>query len=96
MVAYCERQPGQVLVLIGDKNFRGKDFEAELAKLDATIFRPRRKDETDPQPSTIPQTTPALRPASQITPQPPRTDSRSGPLRAGSTVAARSASSITR
>jgi hypothetical protein len=75
MVAYCERQPGQVLVLIGDKNFRGKQFETELAKLDATIMRPRRKDEIGPQPTTTRQTTPALRPASQITPRPPRADS---------------------
>ncbi len=45
MVARCERQPGQMLILIGDKNFRGKQFEADLAALDATIQRPRRKDE---------------------------------------------------
>jgi hypothetical protein len=45
MVARCERAPGQMLVLIGDKNFRGQDFETELAKLDALIMRPRRKDE---------------------------------------------------
>ncbi len=45
MVARCERQPGQALILIGDKNFRGKEFEAELAELEATILRPRRKDE---------------------------------------------------
>jgi hypothetical protein len=45
MVARCERQPGQTLLLIGDKNFRGKDFESELGALDATIMRPRRKDE---------------------------------------------------
>jgi len=45
MVARCEREPGQTLVLIGDKNFRGKDFESELAELDAAIMRPRRKDE---------------------------------------------------
>jgi Transposase DDE domain len=45
MVARCERQPGQMLILIGDKNFRGKQFEAELATLDASILRPRRKDE---------------------------------------------------
>jgi hypothetical protein len=45
MVARCERQPGQMLILIGDKNFRGKQFEADLAALDATIHRPRRKDE---------------------------------------------------
>lgn len=45
MVARCERLPGQMLILIGDKNFRGKDFETELAALDASIHRPRRKDE---------------------------------------------------
>jgi len=45
MVARCQRQPGQVLTLIGDKNFRGKQFEAQLTTLDATIHRPRRKDE---------------------------------------------------
>ncbi len=45
LVARCERQPGQMLILIGDKNFRGKDFETELANLDAQIMRPRRKDE---------------------------------------------------
>jgi hypothetical protein len=45
LLARLERQPGQTLVLIGDKNFRGKDFEAELAALDAVILRPRRKDE---------------------------------------------------
>jgi DDE family transposase len=45
LLARCERQPGQAIILIGDKNFRGKDFETELAKLDAQIMRPRRKDE---------------------------------------------------
>jgi Transposase DDE domain len=45
LVARCERQPGQAIILIGDKNFRGKDFETELANLDATILRPRRTDE---------------------------------------------------
>lgn len=54
MVARCERQPGQMLVLIGDKNFRGKDFETELAKLDATILRPRRKDEPGRGPHLAP------------------------------------------
>jgi hypothetical protein len=34
MIARCERQPGQFLTLIGDKNFRGKQFEADLAALD--------------------------------------------------------------
>ena len=54
MVARCERQPGQMLILIGDKNFRGKDFEAELAALDATIHRPRRKDEPGRGPHLAP------------------------------------------
>ena len=54
LVARCERQSGQMLILIGDKNFRGKDFEAELAKLDATIMRPRRKDERGRSPHLAP------------------------------------------
>jgi len=45
LVARCRRHPGQFLTLIGDKNFRGAQFEADLAKLDASIMRPRRKDE---------------------------------------------------
>jgi len=45
LVARCQRQPGQFLTLIGDKNFRGKQFESDLAALDACIQRPRRKDE---------------------------------------------------
>jgi Transposase DDE domain len=54
LVARCERQPGQTLILIGDKNFRGKDFEAELATLDAVIMRPRRKDEPGHGPHLAP------------------------------------------
>jgi hypothetical protein len=54
MVARCERQPAQALILIGDKNFRGKDFETELAKLEATIMRPRRKDEQGRGPHLAP------------------------------------------
>ena len=54
LVARCERQPGQTLILIGDKNFRGKDFETELAKLDAMIMRPRRKDEPGHGPHLAP------------------------------------------
>jgi len=45
LVARCERQPGQVLIVVGDKNFCGRQFEADLAALDATMHRPRRKDE---------------------------------------------------
>ena len=54
MVARCERQPGQAIILIGDKNFRGKEFETELAELDATILRPRRKDEKGRGPHLAP------------------------------------------
>jgi hypothetical protein len=54
MVARCEREPGQALILIGDKNFRGKDFEAELAELDAAILRPRRTDEKGRGPHLAP------------------------------------------
>jgi hypothetical protein len=54
MIARLERRPGQLVALIGDKNFRGRTFEAELATLDASIHRPRRKDETGPGPHLAP------------------------------------------
>lgn len=54
LVARCERAPGQTLILIGDKNFRGKDFETELATLHARIMRPRRKDEPGKGPHLAP------------------------------------------
>jgi len=54
LVARCERQPGQMLILIGDKNFRGAQFDADLAALDATIHRPRRKDERGRGPHLAP------------------------------------------
>jgi hypothetical protein len=54
LVARCERQPGQMLILIGDKNFRGTQFEADLAALDAKIMRPRRKDEPGRGPHLAP------------------------------------------
>jgi hypothetical protein len=54
MLARCERAPWRPLILIGDKNFRGKDFEAELSKLDAQIMRPRRKDEPGRGPHLAP------------------------------------------
>jgi hypothetical protein len=40
--------------LIGDKNFRGAQFEADLADLDAQINRPRRKDEPGKGPHLAP------------------------------------------
>jgi Transposase DDE domain len=54
LVRRCERQPNQMLILIGDKNFRGKQFEADLAALDAKIMRPRRKDEPGHGPHLAP------------------------------------------
>lgn len=54
MVARLERHPGQLVALIGDKNFRGKDFEDQLAALDASIHRPRRKDEPGKGPHLAP------------------------------------------
>lgn len=54
LIARCEREPGQALILIGDKNFRGEGFEAELAALDAVIMRPRRKDEPGRGPHLAP------------------------------------------
>jgi hypothetical protein len=54
LVTRCERQSGQMLILIGDKHFRGKGFEAELAALDAVIMRPRRKDEPGRGPHLAP------------------------------------------
>ena len=71
LVARCRRAPGQFLTLIGDKNFRGKEFETQLATLDATIIRPQRKDEQTRE-TEARSSTPALRPAAQITPQPER------------------------
>jgi hypothetical protein len=54
LVERCERAPGQTLILIGDKNFRGKQFEEDLARLDAKIMRPRRKDEPGHGPHLAP------------------------------------------
>ena len=54
LVARCERQPGQVLMVVGDKNFCGRQFEADLRALDAHIHRPRRKDEKGRGPHLAP------------------------------------------
>jgi hypothetical protein len=43
-----------MLILIGDKNFRGTQFEKDLKALDATIARPRRKDEPGHGPHLAP------------------------------------------
>jgi hypothetical protein len=73
-----EREIGLVLLdrvrrhgpvtLLGDKGYAGREFAAETAARGATFIRPSRKDELA---STAPgTTTPALRPAREITAQP--------------------------
>ena len=54
LIARCERQPGQFFILIGDKNFRGKDFEADSRGSTRTIMRPQRKDERGRGPHLAP------------------------------------------
>ena len=54
MIARCERAPGQILIVIGDKNFRGREFETDLDALEATMIRPRRKDERGRRPHPAP------------------------------------------
>ena len=40
--------------MIGDKGYAGREFEQAAADLDATIIRPRRKDEPGPGPHLAP------------------------------------------
>ena len=54
LVVRCERRPGQMLTPIGDKNFRGARFEADLRALDAQIQRPRRGGEPGKGPHLAP------------------------------------------
>ncbi len=42
------------LTVIGDKGYAGREFEAQAAKLQATIVRPRRKDEPGNSPHLAP------------------------------------------
>ena len=42
------------VVVIGDKGYAGKDFEADAGAIDATIVRPRRKDEPGQGPHLAP------------------------------------------
>jgi Transposase DDE domain len=46
--------PAGHVVVIGDKGYAGKDFQADAAALDATIVRPRRKDEAGRGPHLAP------------------------------------------
>jgi len=42
LLARCRRHGGETL--IGDKGYAGREFAAQVARLDATIIRPRRKE----------------------------------------------------
>ena len=58
LVARASASPGKSLILIGDKGFRGKDFEAELASLDAhdRAAPPQRRARPGPAPRADPPT----------------------------------------
>jgi transposase len=43
LLARCQRQGGETL--LADKGYAGRQFAAAVAQMDATIVRPRRKDE---------------------------------------------------
>jgi hypothetical protein len=52
MLARCPRTGGEIV--IGDKGYAGREFAQNAHDLDATILRPRRKDEPGPQPHLAP------------------------------------------
>lgn len=52
LLARCERRGGELL--LGDKGYAGRDFAAAVTDLDATIVRPRRKDEPGRGPHLAP------------------------------------------
>jgi hypothetical protein len=52
LLARCQRS-GRLCV-IGDKGYAGRDFETQASQLDATIIRPRRKDEPTGGPHLAP------------------------------------------
>ncbi len=56
MLARCERRGGEIL--LGDKGYAGRDFARSVSDLDATIVRPKRRDEPGDGPHP-----PAIEPA---------------------------------
>jgi hypothetical protein len=46
LLARCQRAGGETL--LGDKGYAGREFAQAVSELDATIVRPRRKDESGP------------------------------------------------
>jgi hypothetical protein len=64
----CQLRGGETL--IGDKGYAGRDFATQVKDRGVTFIRPVRRDETIP--AAAGQTTPALRPAREITPTGPQ------------------------
>jgi Transposase DDE domain len=52
LLTRARRQGGEVL--LGDKNYAGREFASNVAQLDATILRPRRRDEQGSKPHLAP------------------------------------------
>lgn len=52
LLARARRHGGEIV--IGDKNYRGREFTAQVQQLDATILRPRRRDERGSSPHIAP------------------------------------------
>ena len=52
LLARCQRDGGETL--LGDKGYAGREFAQAVSNLDATIVRPRRKDEPDQGPHLAP------------------------------------------
>ena len=52
LLQLCSRAGGETL--LGDKGYAGREFAAAVAELDATIVRPRRKDEPGHRPHLAP------------------------------------------
>ncbi len=52
LLARCDRQGGETL--LGDKGYAGRAFAIAVSELDATIVRPRRRDEPGQGPHLAP------------------------------------------
>jgi hypothetical protein len=52
LLARAPRRGGEIV--IGDKGYAGREFTSQVSDLDATILRPRRKDEPGPRPHLAP------------------------------------------
>jgi hypothetical protein len=52
LLARCQRQGGETL--LGDKGYASREFAQAVSKLDATLVRPRRKDESGEGPHLAP------------------------------------------